>query len=132
MASLFTRIIQGEIPSYKIAESAHCFAFLDISPLTKGHTLVVPKKEVDELFDLDEESLSHLIIFSKKVATALKKSVDCIRVGVMVAGLEVPHAHIHLVPMQSEGDLTFAKPRHELNDDEFKELAKLIRSRIDA
>ena len=130
MASIFSRIINGEIPSHKVAESADYFAFLDISPLTKGHTLVVPKKEVDQYFDLDDGQLSGLTLFSKKVAVALKKTVPCLRVGVIVAGLEVPHAHIHLVPMHSEGDLSFSKRRVEMTQEEFTDLAEAIAGNV--
>jgi histidine triad (HIT) family protein len=130
MASIFTRIIKGEIPCHKIAESADYFAFLDISPLTRGHTLVVPKKEIDQYFDLDNEQLAGLTLFSKKIAVALKKTVPCLRVGVIVAGLEVPHAHIHLVPMHSEGDLSFSKSRVKMSQEEFAHLANEIASNI--
>lgn len=126
MSSVFTKIIKGEIPCYKVAESPDYFAFLDISPLSRGHTLVVPKKEVDQFFDLDDETLSGLILFSKKIAEALKEAVECLRVGVIVAGLEVPHAHIHLVPMQQEGDLSFSNPRVQMSQSEFAELANRI------
>lgn len=126
MASIFTRIINGDIPCYKVAESDDYFAFLDISPLTKGHTLVVPKIEVDQYFDLDDAQLAGLTLFSKKIATAIKKSVDCKRVGVIVAGLEVPHAHVHLVPMTSEGDLSFSKTRVNMSQEEFAALAEKI------
>jgi histidine triad (HIT) family protein len=110
MASIFTRIVQGEIPAYKVAEDEHYIAFLDISPVAKGHTLVIPKKEVDYLFDLDDELYAGLQLFAKKVAVGLKEAVPCLKVGVLVLGLEVPHAHIHLIPMQNEGDvLNFSK-----------------------
>ena len=105
MATIFTKIVKGEIPSYKIFENEHFYAFLDISPMTKGHTLVIPKKEVDYLFDIDDAMLSEMIVLSKKIAKAIEKTVECTRVGVMVVGLEMPHAHIHLIPIQNEGDI---------------------------
>jgi histidine triad (HIT) family protein len=126
MASIFTRIINGEIPCHKVAESDDYFAFLDISPLTKGHTLLVPKVEVDQYFDLDDVQLAGLTLFSKRIAKALKNTVDCMRVGVIVAGLEVPHAHVHLVPMTSEGDLSFSKERVNMTQEEFAALAEKI------
>lgn len=127
MASIFTRIIKGEIPCYKIAEDDRFFAFLDINPLHKGHTLVVPKVETDYLFDLDPQQLGDLMLFAQKVAKALEKSVKCTRVGVVVMGLEVPHAHIHLIPMDSEADMNFRNPKLELTADEFKCIAEEIR-----
>ena len=111
MATIFTRIIKGEIPCYKIAEDDRYFAFLDINPLKAGHTLVVPKEETDYLFDLEDDQLSGLIIFSKKVAEAIKAAIPCNRIGVAVLGLEVPHAHIHLVPMDSMDDVNFKNPK---------------------
>lgn len=130
MSSIFTKIIIGEIPSYKIAENEDFYAFLDISPLTKGHTLVIPKKEVDYLFDLDEETYIGLQAFARKVAIALKKAIPCIKVGVAVLGMEVPHAHIHLVPMQSEKDLNFTNQKLKLTSGEFEEIRKSISSYI--
>ena len=130
MATIFTRIIRGEIPCYKIAEDERYFAFLDINPLRAGHTLVVPKKEVDYLFDLDDDLLSGIIIFSRKVSKAIKDSVPCARVGVAVVGLEVPHAHIHLVPMDSMEDLNFRNPKLKFTPDEFKALAKKISKKV--
>jgi histidine triad (HIT) family protein len=126
MSSIFTKIINGEIPSYKIAENEDFYAFLDISPLAKGHTLVIPKKEVDYLFDLDEETYIGLQAFTRKVAIALKKAIPCIKVGVAVLGMEVPHAHIHLVPMQSEKDLNFTNQKLKLTSEEFEEIRKSI------
>lgn len=126
MASIFTRIVNGEIPAYKIAEDDKYFAFLDISPLKAGHTLVIPKQEVDYIFDLDTEIYNGLWMFAKKVSAALEKTVSCKRIGVAVIGLEVPHAHIHLVPLDSIGDLNFASPRVELSQEEFKKLAAEI------
>lgn len=130
MASIFTKIVQGEIPSYKIAEDENFYAFLDIFPLSQGHTLVIPKKEVDYLFDLDDELYIGLQLFAKKVARALKEAIPCVKVGVAVLGLEVPHAHIHLVPMQSEADLSFSKPKLKLTSEEFAEIQKRIVDRI--
>jgi len=131
MASIFSRIIRGEIPSYKIAESNCCFAFLDINPLAKGHTLVVPKKEVDYLFDLDNDLYSELMLFSKKIAPAIEKTVPCERIGMAVLGLEVPHAHIHLIPIRSIDDLDFSKPKLKLDESEFISLAARIRANLD-
>lgn len=128
MASIFTKIINGEIPSYKIAEDENFYAFLDIFPLTKGHTLVIPKKEVDYLFDLDDELYGGLMAFSKKVAKAIEKAIPCLRIGVAVLGLEVPHAHVHLVPLQSEGDLNFKNKKLELSKEEFIEIVEKIKA----
>lgn len=128
MASIFTRIITGEIPSYKIAEDEKHFAFLDINPLTKGHTLVVPKREVDYIFDLEERELGDLHMFSQKVAIALKKAIPCVRVGVTVIGLEVPHAHIHLIPFERMADMNFSNPKLKLAKDEFEKIAESIRA----
>lgn len=126
MSTIFSKIVNGEIPSYKIAEDESYYAFLDISPLAKGHTLVIPKAEVDYLFDLDDETYLGLQIFAKRVAAALKKSIPCKRVGVAVLGLEVPHAHIHLVPMNSEADINFRNPKKEFTPDEFEGIRKSI------
>ena len=128
MSSIFTKIINGEIPSYKVAESETCFAFLDINPLAKGHTLVVPKKEVDYIFDVEDELYSDLMLFAKKVGKAIEKVVSCERIGVTVIGLEVPHAHIHLIPINGISDMNFAKPKLALDKDELSELAKRIAS----
>ena len=130
MASIFTRIVNGEIPAYKVAEDENFLAFLDIFPVAKGHTLVIPKKEVDYLFDLDNELYTGLQLFAKKVAEGLKKAVPCQKVGVMVLGLEVPHAHIHLVPMQTEADLLNFSKKLKFTPDEFQETAKLIAENI--
>lgn len=130
MASVFTRIINGEIPCYKVAEDDRYFAFLDISPLREGHTLVVPKKETDYIFDLDDETLSGMILFSKKVAAAIKAAIPCTRIGVAILGLEVPHAHIHLVPMNSMEDVNFRNPKLKLTPDEFKAIAEKISRKI--
>ena len=126
MATIFSKIIAGEIPSYKIAEDDRFFAFLDINPLVKGHVLVIPKKEVDYIFDIDDDTLAAMMLFAKKIALAIKKVVPCKRVGVAVLGLEVPHAHIHLVPLNSEADISFQKPRVKLTTEEFKKLAEDI------
>ncbi|MCF6348250.1 MAG: HIT family protein [Flavobacteriaceae bacterium] len=127
MSSIFTKIINGEIPCYKIAENADFFAFLDINPNAKGHTLVIPKKEVNKLFDLDEETYKGLMNFSRKVALAIEKAVPCRRVGMTVIGLEVPHVHVHLIPLHSMQDMSF-QHKVNLNDDEFRSIAKNISS----
>lgn len=126
MAGIFSRIVNGEIPSYKVAEDENFLAFLDIFPLAVGHVLVIPKKETDYLFDLDNESYSGLMLFSKRVAVALKKAIPCTKVGVAVLGLEVPHAHIHLVPLNRESDINFSKPKLSLTPDEFSATAAKI------
>jgi histidine triad (HIT) family protein len=128
MASIFTKIVHGEIPSYKIAEDENYYAFLDIFPLAKGHTLVIPKNETDYLFDLDDKTLSGLTLFAKRVAKAIDKAIPCKRVGVVVLGLEVPHAHIHLIPLNSEADASFSKPKLKLSEDEFKDIAQKIKA----
>lgn len=130
MATIFSRIIAGEIPSYKIAENDRFYAFLDINPMAKGHTLVVPKQETDYIFDLDDALLADMAVFAKTVAKAIEKAVECRRVGVMVIGLEVPHAHIHLIPIQREGDMSLANKRVKLSDEEFKEIAQAIREQM--
>lgn len=126
MATIFTRIIQGEIPCYKVAEDDQFFAFLDINPLQAGHTLVVPKVETDYLFDLDDETISAMMIFAKKVAAQIREKIECKRVAVVVIGLEVPHAHIHLIPISSEGDVDFRAERAKFTPDEFREIAAKI------
>jgi histidine triad (HIT) family protein len=131
MASIFTKIVNGEIPSYKVAENEEFLAFLDVFPMQKGHTLVIPKKEVDYLFDLDSETYERLWVFTKKVAHAIDKTIDCTRVGVTVLGLEVPHAHIHLVPIVTEGDLSFSNPKKKFPEEEFKNIAATISAAID-
>lgn len=123
MATLFSRIIAGEIPSYKVAEDEHYYAFLDINPLTKGHTLVVPKQEVDYLFDLDDATLAGMILFAKKIATKIEREIACKRVAVVVLGLEIPHAHIHLIPIQSENDVDFHREKLHLSPEEFQQIA---------
>lgn len=130
MSSIFTKIINGEIPSYKIAEDEKCYAFLDISPLAEGHTLVVPKQEVDYIFDLEDELLTHLHLFAKKVAKAMKEVIECEKIGMAVIGLDVRHTHIHLVPLKEVGDLNFAKPKLELPKERMQEIANLISSKI--
>jgi histidine triad (HIT) family protein len=130
MASIFTKIVNGEIPAYKVAEDEKFLAFLDISPVAKGHTLVIPKKEIDDLFDLDVELYSGLQLFAKKVAAGLKKAVPCLKIGVLVLGLEVPHAHIHLIPMQSEADVLNFSQKVKLNKEEFVELSQKIAQEI--
>lgn len=127
MASIFSRIVAGEIPCYKIAEDERYFAFLDISPLTKGHTLVIPKQEVDYLFDLADEDLAGLHLFAKRVAEAMKASLPCKRIGMAVIGLEVPHAHIHLIPIQKESDVLFSNPKLKLDPTEMEAIAASIR-----
>ena len=130
MASIFTKIINGEIPSYKIAEDEKCYAFLDISPLAEGHTLVVPKQEVDYIFDIEDELLSDLHLFAKKVAKAMKEVIECEKIGMAVIGLDVRHTHIHLVPLKEVGDLNFARPKLELPQERMQEIANLISSKI--
>ncbi len=127
MASIFTRIINREIPGYIVAENEHFIAFLDITPLVMGHTLVVPKKEQDYIFDLDDDTLAGLHVFAKKVAHAVKKAVPCKRIGVTVIGLEVPHVHIHLVPMNSMSDINFTKSKLNPSKEELAEVAERIR-----
>ncbi len=126
MASIFTKIIKGEIPSYKVAENDKFYAFLDISPLQKGHTLVVPKQEIDYFFDIEDDLMKDYICFAKKIAVAIKKAYPCEKVGMTVIGLEVRHSHIHLVPMHKEGDLNFANEKLSFTEDEFKEIASNI------
>ena len=130
MATIFTKIVRGEIPSYKIAEDERYYAFLDINPLAMGHTLVIPKQEIDYIFDLDAELLGGMMVFAQKVAKALKQTVPCNRVGVAVLGLEVPHAHIHLIPLNRESDINFSNPKLKLTVEEFESLANEIRSHL--
>ncbi len=124
--TIFSRIVAGEIPSYKVAEDDKFYAFLDISPVAKGHTLVIPKNEVDYIFDESDELLSAHIVFAKRVAAAIKKAIPCVKVGMCVMGLEVPHAHIHLIPMQTEGDMNFRKEHLKLEADEMKSICEKI------
>lgn len=128
MVTIFSRIIAGEIPCYKVAENEKFFAFLDINPLVKGHTLVVPKQEVDYIFDLSDEDLAAMHVFAQKIARAIEKAFPCKKVGEAVIGLEVPHAHIHLIPIQKESDMLFSNPKLKLADDEFVSIAKAISS----
>jgi histidine triad (HIT) family protein len=131
MSTIFSKIINGEIPSYKVAESDNFFAFLDIFPLKKGHTLVVPKKEIDYFFDIDEDLIQEYMLFTRKLAIAVKSVVPCIKVGMAVIGLEVPHSHIHLVPLHEISDLNFSNPKLEFSKEEFIEIAKKISQEFD-
>ena len=131
MATIFSKIASGEIPSYKIAEDEKHFAFLDINPVAPGHVLVIPKREVDYIFDLSDQELADLNVFAKKVAVALKKAIPCRKVGVTVIGLEVPHAHIHLVPMTQEADMDFRKPKLTLPAEQMAEIAKSIADNLE-
>lgn len=130
MASIFSRIATGEIPCYKIAENERYFAFLDINPLTPGHTLVIPKREVDYLFDLDDVEIAEINVFAKNVALALRKAIPCQRIGSAVIGLEVPHAHIHLIPIQNERDMLFSNPKLKLLPEEMEAIAAKIRANL--
>ena len=130
MSTIFTKIINGEIPCYKIAEDKNYFAFLDINPLRAGHTLVVPKIETDYIFDIDDDNLTGLILFSKKVAKGIKRAFPCNRIGIAVLGIEVPHAHIHLVPMDSMDDINFKNPKLKFSAEEYKEIAAKISREI--
>lgn len=132
MAGIFAKIAAGGIPSYKCAESDKFYAFLDINPLVKGHTLVIPRREVDYIFDLDDDELAEMVVFAKQVAAAIKKAFPCRKVGMAVLGLEVPHAHIHLIPMQTEKDMNFANPKLKLADDEMAAVAARIRENFEA
>ncbi len=123
---IFSKIAAGEIPSYKCAESDQFYAFLDINPLVKGHTLVIPRREVDYVFDMDDEEIGAYMQFAKKVAVAIKRAFPCVKVGMAVLGLEVPHAHIHLIPMQSEKDMLFSNPKLKLSEEEFKDISSRI------
>ena len=130
MATIFTKIIRGEIPCYKVAEDDRYFAFLDINPLNTGHTLVVTKQETDYLFSLDDDTYSGLMVFSKKVASAIEKVVNCKRIGLAVVGLEVPHVHVHLIPMNSMDDINFTKPKLRFTPEEFREIAGKISKEV--
>lgn len=127
---IFAKIAAGEIPSYKVAENEKYYAFLDINPLKEGHTLIIPRREEDYFFDLDDIELAEIMIFAKRVAEAIKKAFPCKKVGMAVLGLEVPHAHIHLVPMQSEGDMNFANEKLKLTEEEFKVIAEKIQNNL--
>ena len=131
MPSIFSRIINGEIPAWKVAESERFLAFLDVNPIAKGHTLIVPKVETDYFFDLSDEEITSIMLFSKKVATALRSTLPCLRIGMSVIGLEVPHAHIHLVPLNSMGDINFSNSRLNLSVEEMEAIAASIRSAYD-
>jgi histidine triad (HIT) family protein len=130
MASIFSKIVQGEIPSYKICEDENYYAFLDINPLKEGHTLVIPKVETDYIFDLKDDLLGGMMVFAKKVALAIDQTIDCKRVGVAVLGLEVPHAHIHLVPLNDLHDIEFSKPKMKFTDEQFRVTAAKISAAI--
>lgn len=130
MASIFTRIVRGEIPAYKVAETEEFLAFLDVRPQAKGHTLVIPKAEIDYIFDLDPEQLGRLMAFAQNVARALKEAVPCLRVGVAVIGLEVPHAHVHLIPLHTMQDINFSKPHLSFDSEEMQALALAIASKM--
>ena len=130
MASIFTKIVKGEIPAYKIAEDENFLAFLDVFPLAKGHVLVIPKQEIDSIFDLSDESYTNLWLFAKKTAKALKRVMPCKRVGIAVIGLEVPHAHIHLIPLQNVEDINFSKPKLKVEDAEMKGIAENIKEQL--
>ena len=129
--SIFSKIACGEIPSYKCAESDKFYAFLDINPLQKGHTLVIPRREVDYIFDMEDEEIAEFQVFAKRVAKAIKKAFPCIKVGQPVLGLEVPHAHIHLVPMHTEKDMIFSNPKLTISQEEFEEIARKIRENFE-
>ena len=130
MSSIFSKIVAGEIPCHKIAETENCFAFLDISPLKKGHTLCIPKQEVDYIYDLEDDLLSELTLFTKSVAQAIKTTISCNRIGVAVIGLEVPHAHVHLIPIDHMGDMSFAKPKLKISHEELAKIAENIRANL--
>lgn len=126
MASIFSKIVKGEIPSYKIAENDCFYAFLDINPMSKGHTLVIPKQETDYIFDLDDKTIADMTVFAKQVAKAIEKAIPCKRIGMMVIGLEVPHAHIHLIPITKESDMNLSNPKLKLEQSEFIQIAQSI------
>lgn len=132
MASIFTKIVNGEIPAHKVAETNDFLAFLDVNPLVEGHVLVIPKKEVDYIFDLDDETYAGLMIFSKIVAGGIKQVIPCLRVGVAVVGLEVPHTHVHLVPLNQMNDINFSREKLKFSQEELSETAKKIREAIQA
>lgn len=132
MATIFSKIVAGEIPSYKVAENDHFYAFLDINPLVEGHTLVIPKREVDYIFDLTDDELAAMQVFAKRVAAAISKVIPCIKVGQAVIGLEVPHAHIHLIPIQKESDMLFSNPKLKLEPETFANIAHKIAEAFEA
>ena len=131
MSSLFSKIAQGEIPSYKVAENDKYYAFLDINPLVEGHVLIIPREEIDYLFDMSDETLSGIMVFAKKVAKAIQKTIPCKRVGVAVIGLDVPHAHIHLIPLQGMQDVDFSRPKLKLSQEKFQSIADKIAKNVD-
>ena len=126
MPTLFTKIVNGEIPSYKVAEDERFYAFLDINPLVRGHTLVIPKKEIDYLFDLEDDLFKDLFLFAKKVAVALKRAIPCEKIGIAVIGLEILHAHIHLIPLKTMEDINFSRPKLKLSHEEFKDIVEKV------
>ena len=130
MASIFSKIVAGEIPSYKIAEDDEFYAFLDINPVAQGHTLVIPKKETDYIFDIDDDTLGRMMVYAKKVSKAIKATIPCARIGVTVMGLEVPHAHIHLIPLSKESDMSFGNPKLKFTADELKAIAESIKANL--
>ena len=130
MDSIFTKIIRGEIPCYKVAENEYCFSFLDINPLQKGHVLVVPKTEVDQLFDLDDKTYSELLSYAKTISVAIKKAFPCNRIGMSIIGLEVPHAHIHLIPINEEKDMNFSQPKKTFSIKEFESIVAQIKAQL--
>jgi histidine triad (HIT) family protein len=130
MESIFSKIVSGEIPSFKVAETLEYLAFLDVNPLVEGHVLVIPKIEVDYIFDMDSESYVGLMMFAQIVAKALKKAIPCLKIGVTVIGLEVPHAHVHLIPMNSMDDMNFSRPKLSLSDEKLGEIAERIREQL--
>ena len=130
MASIFSKIVKGDIPSYKILEDEKFFSFLDINPMAKGHVLVIPKHETDYFFDIDDTTIAEMTVFSKRIAEALKKAVPCERIGVMVLGMEVPHAHIHLIPINKESDMNLSNQRMKFTQDEFLKIAEDIRKQL--
>lgn len=130
MSSIFTKIVQGDIPSHKIAEDENYLAFLDINPLTEGHTLVIPKKEVDYIFDVDDDTLKGMMVFARKVGLAIEQVIECKRIGITVIGLEVPHAHVHLIPINSLYDMDFKQPKLQFTQEELAETAAKIREKV--
>ena len=128
--TIFSKIAAGEIPSYKIAENEEFYSFLDINPVTRGHTLVIPKKETDYIFDIDDETLGRMMIFAKKIAAAIKKTIPCTRIGVVVLGLQVPHAHIHLIPFVKESEMNLRNPKLNMTSEEFTTIAENIRQNL--
>lgn len=130
MASIFSKIVNGEIPSYKVYEDENFFAFLDINPLALGHVLLVPKKEIDYIFDIDNDVLSLMLPVAKRISKAMEKAISCRRIGIAVIGLEVPHAHIHLIPLNNVDDINFSKPKLKVSDEELQEILDLIKSHL--